>query len=66
MALRVDLKIRKNDNDKDFISKLEEFCRQYSVYNDCAIEFDDTKYPDIKFYWWDQNCHYKRGVMIDE
>lgn len=43
MAVRVDLKVRKNKDNKDFVKALDKFCKDYSEKNDCAIEFDDQE-----------------------
>lgn len=53
MAVRVDLKVRKNKDNKDFVKALDKFCKDYSEKNDCAIEFDDQEHKDVKFHWWE-------------
>lgn len=55
MALKIDMKIRKNDND-DFLNALDKFCRNYTNEHDCCIEYNDQVMPDVEFFWWDQEA----------
>lgn len=54
MAVRVDLKVRKNEDNDDFEKALSEFCKKYSEENDCAIEFDTQDHRDVQFFWWEE------------
>lgn len=54
-SLRVDLKIRREQNTENFIAELQKFCKQYATENNTVIEFDTTKYPDgLRFGRWDE------------